>query len=185
VRTVLPVTAGAGLVVVAGWVTGEVLGFRGPAFAWIAHFALMAWASPSVAALWPDPQWGFLRVRPWEPALYRRLGAGWYGRGLRAVGWERLMSSRRVFDGTRASLPALERQARTAEVAHTLLAIVGWVLVAVAAAFTAWDAVGWLTAANVVFHCYPVMLQRMLRARLAAIGARGVGSTASAPRMRP
>lgn len=180
-RAVLVVTAGAGLVGVTGWVTGEVLGFRGPAFAWIVHFALMAWASPSVAALWPDPQGCFLRVRPWEPALYGLLGVRWYGRGLRAVGWERLMSSRQAFDGTRASLPALERQTRTTEVAHTLLALVGWVLVAVAAAFSAWDAVGWLTAANVLFHCYPVMLQRILRARLAAIGTRAVGSTASDP----
>jgi hypothetical protein len=181
VRAVLLVIAGAGAVVAVGWATGEVLGYRGPAFAWVVHFALMAWGAPSVAALWPDPRGRFLRVRRWEPAVYRRLGAGWYGRGLRAVGWERLMSAHRVFDGTRASLPALERQARRAEAAHTLLALVGWALVAVAAAFTAWDAVGWLTAANFVFHCYPIMLQRMLRARLAALGARAVGSTSSAP----
>jgi hypothetical protein len=160
------VTAGAGLVVAVGLVTGEVLGWRGPAFAWVIHFALMAWASPSVTALWPDPRGRLLRVRPWEPALYRRIGAGWYGGVLRAVGWERLMASQRAFDGSRASLPALERQTRTAEVAHALLAVVGWVLVVVAAALTTWDAAGWLAAANIMFHCYPIMLQRMLRARL-------------------
>lgn len=180
-RTVLLVAAGAGLVAAVARVTGEILGYRGPAFAWVVHFALMAWASPSVAALWPDPRGRFLRVHRWEPALYRRFGAGWYRRGLRALGWERLMASRRAFDGTRATLPALDRQTRTAEVAHTLLALVGWVLVAVAATFAAWDAVGWLTAANVVFHCYPIMLQRMLRARLAALRARAVGSSAAEP----
>jgi hypothetical protein len=76
------------------------------------------------------------------------------------------MSPGRSFDGTRSSLPGLERRTRMSEFAHVVLGAVGTGMVGVALACHAWDAAAWLFAANVVLHAYPIMLQRVLRARL-------------------
>jgi hypothetical protein len=105
-------------------------------------------------------------VRDREPLVYRRLGVLQYGAVLRRVGWERATSSGRSFDGTRSSLPDLERRTRMSEFAHVVLGVFGTGMVVVALACHAWDAAAWLFVANVVLHAYPIMLQRVLRARL-------------------
>jgi len=94
------------------------------------------------------------------------LGVLKYGALLCRVGWERATSSGRSFDGTRSSLPDLERRTRMSEFAHVVLGALGTGMVVVALACHAWDAAAWLFAANVVLHAYPIMLQRVLRARL-------------------
>ena len=52
------------------------------------------------------------------------------------------------------------------EFAHVVLGAIGTGMVVVALACHTWGAAAWLFAANVVLHAYPIMLQRVLRARL-------------------
>jgi hypothetical protein len=142
------------------------LGVRGPAFAWITHFVMMAWTSAVLEVVQPLLRSRWFHVRDREPLVYRRLGVLQYGAVLRRVGWERATSSGRSFDGTRSSLPDLERRTRMSEFAHVVLGVFGTGMVVVALACHAWDAAAWLFVANVVLHAYPIMLQRVLRARL-------------------
>ncbi|MFI2271133.1 glycosyl-4,4'-diaponeurosporenoate acyltransferase CrtO family protein [Catenuloplanes sp. NPDC020197] len=101
--------------------------------------------------------------------LYRRLGAWSFMRLLRRIGWERAMRASRAFDGTRATLPAFDRDTRRSELAHTVLAGAGLLLAVVAAIAGAWTAVAWHAALTTVLHVYPTMLQRAMRARLARL----------------
>ena len=161
-RLVLGAVAAAAVVGTAA----AAFGVRGPAFAWIAHFMMMAWTSAVLQVVQPLLRSRWFHVRAWEPRVYRRLGVLQFGALLRRVGWERAMSPGRPFDGTRSSLPGLERRTRMSEFAHLVLGAVGTGMVGVAVAHHAWDAAAWLFAANVVLHAYPIMLQRVVRARL-------------------
>ncbi len=163
-RLVAASTAG-GLAVAGGaWACGVTLGW-GFAFAWVTHFLMMAWISGVLDAVQPRLGASWFRVRSWEPRTYRRLGVRAYRNALRRIGWDRL-GGRQAFDGTRASLPVLERRTRMSEAGHLVVGAVGTVMVLVAAAFEAWDAAAWLLAVNVVLHAYPVMLQRSTRGRI-------------------
>ncbi len=93
------------MVAVAGG-TAAVFGFDTFVFAWVVHFALMAWAAVATDRLRPRLDGRWFRVREWEPPLYRRLGVWRFMRALRAVGWERVMRGGRAFDGTRARAAA-------------------------------------------------------------------------------
>jgi hypothetical protein len=81
------------------------------------------------------------------------------------------MRGRRAFDGTRASLGGLDRDTRTPEFSHLVLALAGTALTVVAAAVQAWVALTWLAVLNVVLHGYPVLLQRAMRHRVGRIRA--------------
>ncbi len=163
---VLAVSTVSGLAVAGvAWACGIALGFRGFAFAWVSHFLMMAWISGVLDAVQPRLDAAWFRVRPWEPRIYRRLGVVAYRKALRRVGWDRL-GGRHPFDGTRASLAALERRTRMSEVGHLVVGAVGTSMVLVAVTLQAWDAAAWLLAVNVVLHAYPVMLQRFTRSRV-------------------
>ncbi len=157
-------TAGALAVAGLAWACATALG-GGFAFAWVTHFLMMAWISGVLDAVQPRLDGAWFRVRPREPRVYRRLGVVAYRKALRRVGWDRL-GGRHVFDGTRASLAALDRQTRMSETGHLVVGAVGTAMVLVAAALQAWDAAAWLLAVNVVLHAYPVMLQRFTRSRV-------------------
>jgi len=176
-RLVLGAVAGAAVVGTAA----VAFGVRGPAFAWITHFMLMAWTSAALQVAQPLLRSRWFAVRAWEPRVYRRLGVLQYGALLRRVGWEHATSGR-SFDGTRSSLPDLERRTRMSEFAHVVIGSVGTGMVVVALAHHAWDAAGWLFAANVVLHAYPIMLQRVVRARLQRIRQPAHRGAAARPR---
>ncbi len=161
---------GAAVVAALCWGTGAVVGFRGPAFAWIVHFLLMAWVSDALTAWRPSLRGSWFRVREWEPGLYRTLGIGGFAWLLRRSGWDRTL--RRSFDGTRAGLAALEQDTRRSESGHLVVAAIGAGLVVVAAVDRAWDAVGWLAAAALLLHAHPVVLQRATRHRIARLRRR-------------
>lgn len=159
-----------------GWLAGRVFGFRGLPFALAVHILLMRWGLYVLRAVpqRPPPRW--FRVRPWEPALYRRLGVFGYRRLLRLSGWERFRRKAVGFDGQRSSLAAYERATREAEFSHLLLGGIGMVLVLFAATRRAWSAAGWLLGANLFFQVYPVMLQRTMRARVERLRGREVSA---------
>ncbi len=148
------------------WVLLRLFEFRGALFAFELHFTLMATASLLDKLLAPDLQSPYFDVSEREVRVYRSLGVLGFMRGLRAIGWTAALRDKEVFDGTRATLASYERATRHGEHAHTwifvcVLAPIGW-----AAAHGWWDAVFWLGSMNVLFHAYPVMLQRFQRARL-------------------
>ncbi|MDO3704966.1 hypothetical protein Q3W71_25190 [Micromonospora sp. C28SCA-DRY-2] len=167
-RALLVLVAGGIAVAAAGAVTGALLGY-GFAFAWVVHFALMAWAAAWVEAARPALRGDHWRIRRWEPALYRRLGVAAYRRLLRRLGWERLMGH--SFAGTRSALPALDLRTRRSEFGHSVLAVVALGLAGVAALLGAGPAAGWLAGLTVPLHGYPILLQRALRARIRQVTA--------------
>jgi hypothetical protein len=168
-RTLVIGVGGAAAVAAVSGAVGAIAGFDGFPVAWTVHFAMMAWMSALLDAARPALRGGWFRVRAWEPRAYRLIGVHAYRSLLRIVGWDRLNRRSRPFDGTRASLPALDRATRVSELAHLILAAIGTVLVVVAVAFQAWQGAAWLLALNVLLHVYPVLLQRTVRHRVGRV----------------
>jgi hypothetical protein len=79
------------------------------------------------------------------------------------------MRDKKVFDGTRGTVPSYERATRHGENAHVALFLIVLAPLAWALIKGWWSAAFWLGSMNVAFHAYPVMLQRMQRVRLLAI----------------
>lgn len=151
--------------------TGRVTGYRTLPFAVVVQVLLMRWALALLRLTRPALRGEWFRVRAWEAPLYRAAGALRYRALLRRVGWERFRRDAQGFDGTRASLPAYERATREAEYSHLILGAMTAALVLFAALRRAAGTAGWLTLTGVVFHLYPVLLQRTLRARLQRLPA--------------
>lgn len=142
------------------------VGFRSPVFAFELHFIGMgaaAWIDPLLA---PGLEGQRFDVSAREERLYRRLGAAQFMRLLRAIGWTRALRDPRVFDGSRRTLASYERATRHGENAHLVLLVLSALAVAWSLARGWWDAALWIGSMAVVFHLYPIFLQRMQRARL-------------------
>lgn len=147
-------------------VVALLVGPSGPTFAVAGHLLAMAWISAVVGVRRPELAAGWFTVRPWEERAWNAMGAGALRALLRAVGWERVITAQRRFDGTRAGLAELARQTRLSEFCHLVVAALGALAVAVAAGCGDLSAALWLGGAAVVFHLHPVLLQRALRARI-------------------
>ncbi len=145
---------------------GKLIGVRSFAFAFQLHFVLMAVASTSDQALAPQLCSERFRIRPGELTLYRRIGVNGFMRLLQRIGWTRAVMDKNVFDGTRATLPSYEKATRHGENCHTWLFIAVLFPIAWVAFQGWWDAVLWMGSMNIVFHAYPICLQRTQRARL-------------------
>lgn len=163
--TLVVVLAALLLIAMLGWL----FGVRTFLFAFNLHFIAMAAASV-LDRLW-QPRLDSRRfdVSPRELVVYRRLGVVGFMRLLQRIGWTKAMADRTVFDGTRGTLATYERATRHGENAHVWLFLLVLVPMLWAAAQGWWDAFAWLGAMNVGFHLYPVMLQRLQRARLRAV----------------
>jgi hypothetical protein len=150
----------------------RVMGLASPLFAFNAHFVGMACAVYVDMLLVPrlDARW--FEVSPREVRVYRALGALGFMRLLRAIGWERAMRIGQTFEMKRATLADYERATRHGENAHALLFVA--TLVGALGLAAAGEVAGalWLVGMGVVFHVYPVMLQRTQRARLQPLLAR-------------
>lgn len=171
------------LAVGAGVVFFERLtGFRSFLFAFELHFLLMFLAANVDKLLDPALDSPRFEVGPREVLLYRRLGVVGFMRFLQRIGWTAAMRNSKVFDGTRASLATYERATREGENAHGIIFCVVLAPIAWALLQGWWDAVFWLGSMSILFHVYPVMLQRTQRARLQALMARGDRRLDAAPR---
>lgn len=111
----------------------------------------------------------WFRVGPGERRWHRRAGVAGYRRALRAIGWEHVIGRVRGFDGTRAGLPGLDRHTRLSEASH---------LLGGAAALLVLGVDGRGVALAVAVHAHPVLLQRSLRGRIAAVTVAGTGQPA-------
>ena len=157
--------ATAGLIVV--WERS--MGFGSPVFAFNLHFTLMAAAVLVDKLLAPQLDSRRFRVSPREVEIYRRLGVVGFMHLLRKIGWTAAMRDRKVFDGTRSTVSSYERATRHGENAHAVLFLIVLAPLAWALVEGWWSAAFWIGSMNLVFHAYPVMLQRVQRVRLLAI----------------
>lgn len=159
-------SAAAAAVIAAAWIF---IGPTGFIFAWVTHFILMAWAAavlgPGVRVL--DYSW--LRVRAWEPKLYAALGVRLFGKLLEALGWNRIIARERGFDGTRRGLDGLDQHTRRSEMGHILCWLATAMLAIGALWAGSWAGAWWLIGLGVPLHLYPMLLQRVLRARIQAL----------------
>ncbi|RZT87396.1 hypothetical protein EV383_4317 [Pseudonocardia sediminis] len=164
------VLAASGLGVVTALSLVAVLAVpSGPVFALVANLLVTLWVGAAVDAYSPAFGSRWFTVRTWEPALWRRLGVGVFGTALRVIGWERMVTRRRGFDATRSGLRSLDRHTRSSELCHLLVGSAGTVAVVVALLCRDVPAAVWFGGAVVVFHLYPVLLQRILRARISRV----------------
>lgn len=152
--------------VAAAWVF---IGPTGFVFAWVAHFILMAWVPSVVRPRGRVPVYDWLRVRFWEPRLYAALGVRLFGKLLDVIGWNRIISKERGFDGTRRGLDGLDQHTRRSEIGHSLCLLITAVLAVVILATESWAGALWLIGLGVPFHLYPALLQRILRSRIEAV----------------
>jgi hypothetical protein len=125
---------------------------------------VVAVPAPAIMRRMPG-QW--FRVPKGERLLHRILGVGIFGWLLDVSGWNHLIEPLRGFSGKRAGLPALEQSARATVVSHGICFAIH-VLLAVLALFSRhpWSAALWMLLPGVVFHLYPVLLQRSIMLRL-------------------
>ena len=143
----------------------------GPGSPWYAVGVVLGTFSlgPAVAApllrLVPR-QW--LRVPAGERVLHRIAGVRMFGWLLDGSGWNRHVAEpMRAFSGKRAGLLTLEQGVRANVSAHgTCFAI--HVLLAALALLSRhpWSGALWMLLPGVVFHLYPVLLQRSILLRL-------------------
>jgi hypothetical protein len=166
VRGWLRIVAGGVLTSAAIGSVAAVVGSSGPTFALVSHLLAMAWISFAVAVRQPALTAGWFTVRSWEERVWRRAGTGPFRSLLRVVGWERVITGQRRFDGTRAGLAELARQTRVSEFCHLVVAGGSGLGVVVAAVCGDLSAALWLGAATPAFHLHPVLLQRVVRGRI-------------------
>ncbi|MDV8001449.1 hypothetical protein [Rhodococcus sp. IEGM 1408] len=155
--------------IAAAWVFIGRVGFS---FALVTHFILMAWASLILGPQVRIADHGWLRVKHWETRVYPALGVRLFAKLLDISRWNRVVASERGFDGTRAGLGELDQHTRRSEVGHSICLVVSAALSVGVLSTGAWHSAAWLVALGVLFHLYPALLQRLLRARLQAIAAR-------------
>ena len=110
------------------------------------------------------------------------IGVIAFMRLLRRIGWVAVTRDRKVFDGTRRTLASYGKATRHGENAHAWLFLITMAPTAWAITRGWCDAAFWIGSMSVVFHLYPVMLQRTQRARLAEILRRAAAEPVRASR---
>jgi hypothetical protein len=144
----------------------RLLGLGSPLFAVEFHFVGMACAVYVDKLLAPRLDGRRFEVSAREALVYRALGARLFMRTLRAIGWEAALRLGNPFVLARATLRDYEHATRQGENAHALLFLLTIAVVAAAALRGQLGAAPWLLGTGVLFHVYPVLLQRTQRARL-------------------
>ncbi|WP_258724298.1 hypothetical protein [Cellulomonas sp. NS3] len=139
--------------------------------AWGAQWTGLCWAAVVLREpeRWLPRRW--TPVRRAELRWYRRCGVEVFRRALGAVGWNRSVDAGRGFDGSRATLDALETGTRRSEGAHVLLLGLTALLAAAGLVLGRPAVAAWSAALAVPFHVYPVLLQRTTRYRLQRLTA--------------
>lgn len=148
------------------------IGRTGFSFALVTHFILMAWVSLVVGPRVRIPDHGWFRVRHWEARFYPALGVRLFGKLLDVIGWNRVIAGERGFNGTREGLEELDQHTRRSEVGHSICLFVTVALASGVLTAGAWQCAVWLVALGLLLHLYPVLLQRLLRARIQSVSAR-------------
>lgn len=162
----------AALCVAAIVLLERLVGVRSPVFAFNLHMILMTGAAVVDKLVDPKLAGPYFDVSAWEPRVYRRLGVDVFMRILQRIGWTAAVRQRKDFDGTRATLAEYERATRHGENAHAWLLVIALALAVWAIARSYHDAAFWIGSMSVLFHVYPILLQRTQRARLTALIAR-------------
>ncbi|WP_148058879.1 hypothetical protein [Bogoriella caseilytica] len=165
----LLITAMAAGGVAAGWV---VIGPTGPVFAAVTQGFLLAWAALGFPHRCEIPDWGWLRVRRWEPRLYAGVGVELFGTVLDLIGWNRVVTAERGFDGTRRGLGILDQHTRRSEIGHSAGMVISVGLAIAAMVWGSWVGALWLVGLAMPVHLYPAWLQRLVRARIQALQQR-------------
>lgn len=109
----------------------------------------------------------WFRVPAGEHVLHRMLGVSAFGSLLDRSGWNRRVAiPMRGFNGTKATLRSLELSLRAGASGHGACFAIH-LLLAAFAFFTGhgWGAL-WIVLGGVVFHLYPMLLQRSIMLRL-------------------
>ena len=167
-KLVLSVLSGA---IVGGLLLfiGSEFGFRSGGFAFLLNWMVMSWVAFLGGALKvsiPIPD-GYFVIRGWESSgrFYSLLGVRLFKR-LLVRGPFSGLNSKIHYSGDRSSLKQLLGPMRDAEAAHLLV----FLIVALAAGYAGvmgwWDLVVQLLSLNILLNIYPIMVQRLNRARL-------------------
>ncbi|PPF40710.1 MULTISPECIES: hypothetical protein [unclassified Rathayibacter] len=169
---ILVATVLAAALLAAGWTA---IGPSHPVFAAVAQMVLTSWAALTFGGRTRPLEQSWFDVGRREPALLRALGVGVFGRLLDVVGWNRLVTRERGFDGTRAGLAALDQHTRRSEAVHVACTAVGVALALAATVTGATGGAAWLLGSTIAVQLYPALLQRLVRARIQRAGraARG------------
>jgi hypothetical protein len=171
-KRILVITAAtAALVYLAGW-SAEAFGVRGPVFAFLANWIVMAWGAITgqVWEFWLPA--GYYRLRAYESdgRVYEFLGVGWFKklvrRGPLTVFAPTLRTQSKISALSRVELTNLQREMCKTETGHLMIGVIVILMAGYTLLKGWWETAGWLLVFNILINVYPVMLQRYNRARL-------------------
>lgn len=117
--------------------------------------------------LTPEASNAYFRIRSFEYQLYLIIGVDAFRRVLGAVGWNRSIDSGRGYDRTRASVPRLISGTISSELGHLTGAGLIALVAGVAVVQQRTDLAIWLVVIAVPVHIYPILIQRLVRAKVA------------------
>ncbi|MFB6489507.1 hypothetical protein P2A57_23030 [Xanthomonas perforans] len=145
-----------------GW---QSIGPDEPIFAIVVQALLMAWAAFAITERFPPWTSKARSITRREVALLRFTGVAFFGRLLDVIGWNGMIARERGYETTRKGMLVLEEHTRRSELAHQLCAVAGFGLAALALLSNALVGAAWLAASTLIFQLYPMLLQRLVRAR--------------------
>lgn len=134
-------------------------------FAFELHFILMAWYAFSLPFLKLKYDSTYFNIKPFEKngKLYSYFGVNIFRLFLKKIGWNKISdSSNGVIQKNLERLKKREKHTREAELAHVILF---WHFILIAFCFLKNHNVFWLLFLNIVFHVFPVFVQRYNRPR--------------------
>jgi hypothetical protein len=140
--------------------------FDGFLFAFDLHLLLMAWFAFSITYLKISYEWNYFLPKSIENdgKIYNYFGVNIFRKILVIIGWEKIT---RKMNGTVKfnieNLKKREKNTRTGEFAHFVIGIIVMILTLILA--KSFEDAKWLIITNIIFHFYPVLLQRYNRPR--------------------
>lgn len=143
----------------------KILPVDGFLFAFELHFLMMGWYAFSLPKLKLEYNTSYFETKPFENngRLYTYFGVNGFRWFLKIIQWEKFSNS--INGKVTYNLKQLQKRARhtkEAELAHLILAIHFGLLSSI---FCFTNNVFWILFLNIIFHLYPIFVQRYNRPR--------------------
>lgn len=135
-------------------------------FAFELNFLMMAWFSISTPYLKSNFKWNYFLPKKIENngKVYNHFGLKLFRKALVLIGWEKITNSmnmavKKDFE----NLKSREQNTRSGEFSHLLIAFI--ILILTFILTNSISEAKWLILTNIIFHIYPIFIQRYNRPR--------------------
>ena len=135
-------------------------------FAFELNFLLMGWVAFTTPLLKMNYEWTYFLPKNFENdgKIYNYFGVNIYRKILVIVGWEKITKSiNMAVKNNIENIKSREKNTRAGEFSHLLIAII--VLIITLILTKSIKDAKWLLLTNLIFHIYPIFIQRYNRPR--------------------